>query len=112
MRQDDGLDVLLLMRLLLFGLFMLAIAYTSAIVLMATRAFVRTPQRSSEAEARLEIQRVSSVVMSSAASIGSGDGLASGDAPAAPPRLRPETTRHRRCRALLDYLATLSPVRD
>ena len=47
MRQDDGLDVLLLMRLLLFGLFMLAIAYTSAIVLMATRAFVRTPKRRS-----------------------------------------------------------------
>jgi hypothetical protein len=97
MQDEHGLDVVLIMRLVLFSLFLLAICSLGAFVVTAARTLLRTPLRNTEAETRREIERVSSHVYA-LSGIGQED-----------PR-REATAARRRCRALLDYLASISPL--
>ena len=97
MQDEHGLDVVLIMRLVLFSLFLLAICGLGGFVVTAARTLLRTPLRNTEAETRREIERVSSHVYAL-----SGIGQEG-------PR-REATAARRRCRALLDYLAGISPL--
>ena len=114
--QEQGLEVLLLMRLGLFGLFIFAVCCVGYIIAMAALVFLRQPPgRDSEAEARREISRWSNARLSNSGSGLDSPGVPSGrgsgtEAEGDTASGRPQRRSYRRRRALLDYLAAISPL--
>lgn len=127
--QEQGIDVLLSMRLVLFGLFTFAlccVGYITAMAAFTALNFGHPLGRDSEAEARTEIGRWSNARATGAMSSngtssngsasgpsggGGGGGTEAEGGPGSMPLPRKGGRRGgRRGRAMLDYLASISPL--